>query len=41
MLLTKEFEGGNERGGEQPQQRVDVADMGKFVGIGQIADIPG
>ncbi len=41
VLLTKEVEGCNERGSEQPQQRVDVAYMGKFVGIGQITDIPG
>ena len=41
MLLTKEVEGCDVLGSEQPQQRVDVAYMGKFVGIGQITDIPG
>jgi len=41
VLLTKEFEGCDERGREQPQQCIDVADMGKFVGIGKISDIPG
>jgi len=41
ILLTKKFEGCDERGREQPQQRIDVTSMGKFVGVGKIADIPG
>ena len=41
VLLPKEFEGCDERGCEQPQQRIDVTDMGKFVGVSKIADIPG
>ena len=41
VLLTKEFEGCYDHGREQPQQRIDVAYMGKFIGIGQIPDISG
>ena len=41
VLLSKEFEGCDECGREQSQQRIDVTDMGKFIGVSKIANIPG
>src|SRR5574341_652055 len=40
-VLAEEFEGCHQGGRERPQQRIDVTNMRKFVGISEISDIPG
>jgi hypothetical protein len=39
-LLCEEFEWRHKRSGEQTQQRIDTADVRKFVGVREVLYIP-